>query len=270
MDKQTLRKVQLVQLEIAKEVRRVCDENNIDYYLTAGTCLGAIRHQGFIPWDDDLDIGMLRDQYEKFCKIAPEKLDPKYSFQNWRNDTTFAAPFGKVRKNGTIYQESKAKEGGINGIYVDIIVYDNAPKTRERAHILKLWFLERLILMKCRYRPWSNDGATDWKRRLFYLPFQFLALFTTQKGLVGAYDRLACRPNGESGNVYCQIGETHYYRSKKEWLANTKEVPFEDTTFRVPASTHEYLTAAYGDYMQLPPEGQRENRHQIQILDFGE
>ena len=74
MERELLRKVQLTQLEIAKEIRRVCEENDIPYFLTCGTLLGAVRHQGFIPWDDDMDVGMLRENYEKFCRIAPEKL----------------------------------------------------------------------------------------------------------------------------------------------------------------------------------------------------
>ena len=75
MERELLRKVQLTQLEIAKEIRRVCEENDIPYFLTCGTLLGAVRHQGFIPWDDDMDVGMLRENYEKFCRIAPEKLN---------------------------------------------------------------------------------------------------------------------------------------------------------------------------------------------------
>ena len=74
MEKDVLRKVQLTQLEIAKEIRRVCEENDIPYFLCDGTLLGAVRHGGFIPWDDDMDLGMLRKDYEKFCRIAPEKL----------------------------------------------------------------------------------------------------------------------------------------------------------------------------------------------------
>ena len=269
MDRKKLRKVQLVQLEIAKEVRRVCDENGIDYYLTAGTCLGAIRHKGFIPWDDDLDIGMLRDQYEKFCKIAPQKLNPKYSFQNWHNDSKYALPFGKIRKKGTIFHEAKAPLNSNFGIFVDIIVYDDAPKDFD-SNMKKLWLLECLLLTKCRYLPWNNDGQILWKTRLFYLPFQFLSLFCSKKDLINKFEHLATQSRGETNDVYCQIGEIHHYLFKKEWLANTKEVPFEDTVFKVPAFFHEYLTAAYGDYMQLPPEDQRENRHQIQVLDFGE
>ena len=108
MERELLRKVQLTQLEIAKEIRRVCEENDIPYFLTCGTLLGAVRHQGFIPWDDDMDVGMLRENYEKFCRIAPEKLKPEYCWQSWYTDPNYALPFGKVRKRGTLYLEAKS------------------------------------------------------------------------------------------------------------------------------------------------------------------
>ena len=82
MEQEVLRKVQLCQLEIAKEIKRVCEENGIGYFLCCGTFLGAVRHQGFIPWDDDLDMGMLREDYEKFLEIAPEKLDSRFCVQS--------------------------------------------------------------------------------------------------------------------------------------------------------------------------------------------
>ena len=94
MERELLRKVQLTQLEIAKEIRRVCEENDIPYFLTCGTLLGAVRHQGFIPWDDDMDVGMLRENYEKFCRIAPEKLKPEYCWQINVYQDSHALPIG--------------------------------------------------------------------------------------------------------------------------------------------------------------------------------
>lgn len=127
MDKVTLRKVQLEQLCIAKEIKRVCDENGIQYFLDAGTLLGAVRHHGFIPWDDDLDIGMKRDEYERFCKIAPKALHKEFYWQEWRNDKEYALPFGKVRKRNTIYIEERSHILTENGFYVDVFPYDYAP-----------------------------------------------------------------------------------------------------------------------------------------------
>ena len=107
MEPQLLRKVQLTQLEIAKEIKRVCEENDSAYFLSDGSLLGAVRHQGFIPWDDDMDMAMPRKDYEKFCRIAPEKLKKEYCFQNWYTDPNYGLPFGKVMKRNTIYLESK-------------------------------------------------------------------------------------------------------------------------------------------------------------------
>lgn len=140
MEATLLRKVQLEQLEIAKEIRRVCEENDIRYFLAYGTMLGAVRHQGFIPWDDDMDMGMVRSEYEKFCRIAPEKLDPSDNLRS----------------------------------------------------------VERI------------------------------------------------------------------------WCEELADYSFEGEIFKGPKDFDGLLTATYGAYMQLPPEDERENRHQIEEVSFGE
>ena len=127
MEKEVLQKVQKVQLEMAKEIKRVCDENQISYFLYRGTFLGAVRHKGVIPWDDDMDFGMLREDYDKFCRIAPEKLGEDYFFQTWHSDENYALPLGKVRKRGTLFVEAKSAVLQENGIYVDIYPLDFAP-----------------------------------------------------------------------------------------------------------------------------------------------
>ena len=270
MDKQTLRKVQLVQLEIAKEIKRVCKENNIRYFLTAGTLLGAVRHKGFIPWDDDLDIGMLQEDYDKFCQIAQKVLSNKYQFVNWQIDPYYALPIGKVCKKGTIFQEGKSYKGNTNGIYVDIIVYHNAPlnpKTRQYL-IDRLNILERLILMKNHYRPWIENNKINWKKRLMYLPIQLCSCFFTRENLINKHIALQSQPKTDS--LYGSLGPRHVTILPRRWFENTHEITFEDTEFAVCDEVKQYLCAVYGDYMQLPPKNERENRHQILQLDFGE
>ena len=106
MDRETLRQVQLDQLEIAKDIKRVCEENGIRYHLAFGSLLGAVRHKGFIPWDDDMDFGMLREDYERFLEIAPKKLKDEFFLQTWHTDPYYPLAFAKVRKKGTVFQEA--------------------------------------------------------------------------------------------------------------------------------------------------------------------
>ena len=270
MDKKTLRKLQLVQLEIAKEIKRVCKEYNIRYFLTAGTLLGAVRHKGFIPWDDDLDIGMLQEDYAKFCQIAPNALSKEYKLVTWKTDSLYALPFGKVYKKGTIFQESKSYQDNKNGIYVDIIVYNNAPVNSITRYYLinKLRILERLILMKNNYRPWMENDKINWRKRFIYLPIQFLSCFFTRKYLVNRHISLTIK-QAKTGFVYGPASLKKVPIFQRKNLEKTSEYPFEDTKFAIFDKAQDYLQVVYGDYMQLPPEKDRQNKHQVVKLDFG-
>jgi len=160
MEQKLLRKVQLTQLEIAREIKRVCEENDIAYFLSDGSFLGAVRHQGFIPWDDDMDMAMPRKDYEKFCRIAPEKLKKEYCLQSWYTDPNYGLPFAKVMKRGTVYLESKkTRRLQENGFYVDIFPVDNMPEApkEQTAHWNRLLSIYRTKLMKCGYRPWMEN-----------------------------------------------------------------------------------------------------------------
>ena len=271
MDKELLRKVQLVQLEIAKEIKRVCEENDIRYFLAAGSFLGAVRHQGFIPWDDDMDIGMFRSDYEKFCRIAPQKLDKRYCLQNWHTDPNYSLPFGKVVKRNTLYLENKkSRRIQENGIYVDIFAYDNAPEDPlERANLAKrLLSIFRTKLMKSGYAPWREENKIIWRKRIGYVYYQIKALFVSQRELAKAYDALAVALP-ESPLVYEQKGRAKPIYFPRKLVEELADYTFEGVTFKGPKDYDAYLKLDFGDYMQLPPEDKRENRHQIVKVDFG-
>ena len=269
MEQDVLRRVQLVQLEIAKEIKRVCDENGIHYFLDAGTLIGAVRHQGFIPWDDDLDIGMLREDYDKFVKIAPTALKPEYIWQDWNNDEHYAVPFGKVRKKNTVYQEEKSSRLKNNGFYVDIFPFDYAPDSKEeRDHLQKQCVFEaRCLLVKEDYKPWQEAGKINWKKRIGYLPYQVCSLFMTHQSIVQKYEKIV-RSVPKADWIYEHAGyyNDHYFRL--EWMKELKKARFEDDEFLIPAGTDERLREEYGDYMTPPPEDQRENRHGIVEIRF--
>jgi lipopolysaccharide cholinephosphotransferase len=270
MDRELLRKVQMQQLEIAEEIKRVCDENNIQYFLCFGTMLGAVRHQGFIPWDDDLDMGMLRSEYERFLEIAPQKLKPEYLVQTWYNTPEYPLPFAKVRKRGTVYLEGKHSLLQENGFYVDIFPFDSQPASDEERMAVnkKLQDLFRTKLMKCKSKPWMENGKILWKKRIGYLYYQAKALTASQEALAKAYDSLATS-FPESDILFWQEGISKMRKIKRSWCEELAEFNFEGVMFKGPKNYDEMLTTIYGNYMQLPPEDQRENRHQIEVVDFG-
>lgn len=270
MEREVLHKVQAIQLEMAKDVKRVCRENGIPYFLYRGTFLGAVRHKGVIPWDDDMDFGMLRPDYEKFCAIANEQLSEKYCFQNWHTDENYALPLGKVRKRGTVYVEAKCARLPENGIYIDIYPLDFAPVDPKARRVLarRLLHLFRIKLMKCGYTPWMEEDRVIWKKRIGYLAYQFAALFISQQALTRKYEALV-RAVPEGDTLYEQSALPIAYYFEKSWCTELSEYPYEDTTFSGPANYDAFLSSLYGNYMELPPEDKRENRHQIQELDFG-
>lgn len=124
-----LKELQKVLLDILKEVKRVCDENNIDYFIIAGTALGAVRHKGFIPWDDDIDIGMTRDNYEKFIKIANTKLSEEFFLQTMETEEETPFYFAKVRKNKTKFICPRKITQYLNNQYGDFM---KLPKKEDR------------------------------------------------------------------------------------------------------------------------------------------
>lgn len=270
MERETLARVQPVLLEMLEEIDRVCRENRIRYFLYRGTLLGAVRHQGFIPWDDDLDVAMLREDYEVFRRIAPEKLDSRYCFQDWHTDPAYAVPFGKLRKRNTVYLEAKGKRLSENGFYVDVYPLDYAPEDPWQRKSLARELLNgfRLKLMKSGYTPWKEGERTVWKKRLGYLCYQGAALAFSQKRLIEKFDALAASV-GETGTVYEQSAMPKTFYFEKKWFEGTVEYSFCGKRFPGPKAADPVLTVLYGDYMELPPEDRRENRHQILELDFG-
>lgn len=274
MNKETLRKVQLTQLEIAREVKRVCEENDITYWLDSGSMLGAVRHQGFIPWDDDLDLGMMRRDYEKFLLVAPKALDEKYELVDWKHVEDYPNHFCKIIKKGTVFVEEKVIGSSKCGIWIDVFPYDHCPndeKARMRQQ-QKLIVYRAMIRAKSHWNSWNIQGKFYLKKWLKNAPFRLLSLFTTKAFLIQAYERCAMQYNDKPCGRLCTQSSAHYrgWVMNKECFTEFVELPFENDTFSCPADYDLCLRSVYGDYWKLPPEDQRENRHGIVRVEFGD
>jgi len=260
----TLERVQQTQFEILDEIARICYANDIKFQLFAGSLLGAARHGNIIPWDDDIDIAMLRTDYIKFLKIAPQELSHKYFLQSAITDKHSAFSFAKVRKNNTIFIEKGTKTLDIHqGIFIDIFPLDNINFDKHNKKIINK--LKILIGINRR----ANSTFVFNKKKLLLQPLKFiLRIFRLPTSYYQKkIDKLIIKLNNEESDFVNHLtnGITNNrferFLMKKEDALNLIDVEFEGHKFPVTANYHEFLTRCYGDYMVLPPVDKQQPHH---------
>ena len=279
-DKKVLRKLQLVQLEILQDIDAFCKKHDITYFIAYGTGIGAVRHGGFIPWDDDIDICMKRDDYNKFIRLAKKGMQSKYDILNIMETPGYISPFIKVSKKGTRFVEAtNTNEEYEQGIFVDIFPYDYASSDKEtRAKdFQKAWILSRMAMLCEISDPIIPHEIKGWKRavavfgcKAAHVFFKLIRL--NKKKLYKKYEAHVSKYNRNSNKTYlCDYSDITPERTvlKEEQLFPTKDIAFENVTFPGPRDMHAHLSSVYGDYMQLPPVDARHN-HMAKLLDFGE
>ncbi len=265
-----LNSIQQIMLAFLLETDRICKKHNIKWFLGGGTLLGAIRHKGFIPWDDDADIMMLREDYDKFCEVAPAELPPSMALQTYKNDKNCFYDFAKLRLNGTVFATGFAKEHRQmhNGIAFDIFCHDKTANSKlgQKLHLATTLFTRALVFNKWNNRRAENGSKiqsvfTDLCKRIFPLRFSLwlemkaLKFFKNKKNAKYLYD-------GMGRNIYNGSFPIEY-------LDEAVYVDFEDCKLPVPKEYDKYLTFLYGDYMELAPLSTRMGCHVIELCDLG-
>lgn len=265
-----IKRIQALEVKVLQEIDDICRRNGIQYFLAGGTLLGAVRAGEAIPWDDDLDIGMLREDFEKFRKVCPKELGTEYSYSSTFNDSGSHYTIDKVRLDGTYFSTNFSNKNEFkDGIFIDILVYD---KTSNRKVFQKLHSLVLTILTVLMEIKWFNKA-----RKKYHYTFSriFLPL-------------LRVIPWGVFNGIFDFFAKLYRHKKNAEWLIDSvgKKVysdplpnkgldevvyiDFEGITAPIPADPVPYLTYAYGEsYMQLPPFSSRRCPHNFARIDLG-
>ncbi len=274
MNKNTLRKVQLIQLEILIKFDEFCKLHNLKYQLFAGTLLGAIRHKGFIPWDDDVDIIMIREEYEKFLKLYNSKGYGDYFLQNFVNDKKFYRQFSRLRKNNTVLLQDGYKDIDMHhGIFIDIFPIDRVRETYklEKNRYLLIEVLTRINTI--RNRGVSKQSNT-FKRVLGY-PIKYTKYIFPKNRYDRLIEKLINKINQfDTGYVNHLTNGTNQIRYYKYLMTdydveNSILWDFENYKFPIPLNYDKILRRLFGEYMKLPPKDMQKPHHRIIRVKLG-
>lgn len=263
-----LRTAQKVMLHILKTVHTLCEKHHLTYWLDYGTLLGAIRHNGFIPWDDDVDICMPRADYEKFCAIAPAELGPDFLVQTPQSDPTYWFEFAKVKLLKTLWRERKADIAGIAhpAIYLDIFPIDHLPKNKV-IRWLTTHFCDILCNGVIRYQVFGIKSRSPLKRCGQALLSTLISAKRVNRWRRALAQKLQRLP--DTTYVSKIALDTRRDLCPKTLFTPLILHPFETEQFYIPAQYDRRLKQLFGDYMTPPPETKRHGHHDILEYDFG-
>ena len=275
----TLKRIQEVELEILKDFMDICDRHGLDYFGIAGTGIGALRHHGFIPWDDDIDVAMPRDDFEKLLPLVEKEMGDKYLIMNAERYPNYPLMTTRMTMRGTKFKEEVLKNiDAPLGIFLDLYpldkVSDNPKEARRQAR--DAWFWSKILIL--RSIPFPMLGFSGWKAKIIHaicgLAHLVLSILHVPKTWIykKAYEaetRSNHYTKTKNLDFFCDTTPYMNLYAVKD-IYPLRKLPFEDVELNFPHNLHNNLTGMYGDYMQLPPEEKRKNHYPYELEFFKE
>lgn len=266
---EAVEKIHQVDLEIVKHVVAICEKYNLKYFMLGGTMLGSIRHKGFIPWDDDIDLGMPRNDYERFLEIAETELPDYLQVVNYKNTPTYQYYITRIQDtNVKVIEDRIGNDSKYTFASIDIFPIDGTPNNKILRKIYFFRVLTHRALMSLHYKD-----SIDRKRKRGFVERIFLSIMEKIpfEKIIDPYkekekiDKLLSSQNVATSNYIGNIMGAYRTREivPKEWYGQGKKYPFEDIELVGLDNYDEYLKFTYGDYMQLPPEDSRKTHFSV-------
>lgn len=263
-----MNELQQIELQILKSFLEVCEKLELKYYLVCGTALGAVKYGGFIPWDDDIDVGLPREDYEIFCSKAQALLPEYYFVQTAETDEKFPFIYCKIRDSRTTYLEKSVSEIDMNhGVYIDVFPLDGYPtekkdirKLEKRKKCLKL----KLFCAYCNYESYSK------KAKLLRFAGRVLGYHKKTKKIIKKINELISKWKIENSQLICNHGN---WQGKLEYAPKSQYgngifAKFEGLDVIVPENFDEYLTQKYGNWKEELPKEKQKGHHYYEVCDL--
>jgi len=275
MNDEIMSKLRKIELEILDEIVRICKKHELNYIITAGTLIGAVRHKGFIPWDDDIDIALPRKDFDKLINICKEELDEKFYLDCPDTNNKYWLPLFKIRKKNTIYEEKfQGDYKGCKGIWVDILPLDNTEENNTLFLKIQAGIVNELryaIALKCKFEKLRQlNSFKRWLRLIYIYALTMLPVKTLTK----LQQKIMTLNKNHNSKYVVNLASKYGYKKQtflREKVFPVSEIKFEQKIYNAPNDVDYFLSTIYGsDYMQIPPIEKQETHPPKRIKFEGE
>lgn len=268
VDNEKLREAQLLECELLKKFKEICERENIQYYLLGGTAIGAVRHQGFIPWDDDIDVALFRNDYDKFISLAKKYLDQGIVIQHFSLDPDYQDYTMKLANAKVSFLTQQERVVEKKNIWIDIFPLDGAPQNSiiKWFHFRRLDFLRMQLAFHYIKNVRIDENRAMWKKVLVRVARRVpigkvINPSKVKKKIDREFRKYPVEKSDYIGNYMGAYHEREFF--PKSYFAEGLEVEFENEKYQAPKELDKYLTHQYGDYMKMPPIEKQAPKHNI-------